>query len=315
MASITAKQLANAILAHMNMQLGDAEVTDVMLDAIVDCIMGAQEEMRTECPQAFKKRVPLVFTAGSTGNITIASGGKTFTLSGLSQPANGATIRIVGDSNDNEISELLDGGETRLAYPYQGVAGVQSATAYGDCCVVTDTPIDRILGQPVLASNGQPLVVLNTRSDFLNYGTWYSFGDYGARSLRTRRIRWVGVPEAIWLEPWHSSDTGQNEYRFHCVPMPNGVFPCDLDVVVSAQEVTADSFGNEATDITFGTPGNLDRTILKPFVLNQMLAMPWLRLDSEVRQSITDQYKLAIDRAEHFRVDSQAQGRLVVSVY
>lgn len=320
---LTAQQLANAMLKHLgagsdNKAMavgtnGSADVTDGMKQSALEVIAGVLEELRETCPEAFSVRMGVVFTPATSGTLTVGDDLKSFTLGTIAAPVNGCSIRINGDSNDNEVSGNA-AGTYGLQYQFGGMAGATTATWFGDC-VVLGTPAARILGRPVLALSGQPLIVLNRREDFLNYGTRYAVGDYGMRSGRTRRVRWVNIPEAVWLEDWHNPSTDMPEYRLHCTPLPLGTYPVDIEAVTQIPNLTPASLANEdGTDpgVVFGTPSGFDSSILKPMVVKRWMAEPWPRVGEDTRKEIDRLYEAAVDRIENFRANAQAQGRIII---
>jgi hypothetical protein len=85
------------------------------------------------------------------------------TISGLSSYAarmNGATIRIGGDDQDNELAS-----QTQLARPYNGSTGSVSATIYGDSVTLPST-YSRAIG-PLWLPNNYPMPIADSLEEFI----------------------------------------------------------------------------------------------------------------------------------------------------
>lgn len=101
-------------------------------------------------------------------NLTLTTIQGSTVISGLATYAAwmiGCTIRVSGDSQDNELMS-----STALARPYNGTGGAQTATIYGDCVVIDDT-IETV-NAPLVGQDGFRMQPAYTREDFMQLGQY-----------------------------------------------------------------------------------------------------------------------------------------------
>lgn len=310
---MTANELANDMLAHIGKQVGDAGIPDGALGKLVRCINGAQKLMRSQAPAMFKQPIPAAFSGSFTGTVSVTNSSESIYLGTLATPQSGATIRIPGDNVDNEIYDVhSEAGDLRLKFPFGGETGEVTATAWRDS-VVLDAPVDKLLGNAMHA-DGTPLVILNSRAEFQQYDARFFGGDYGtsgSAQASSRRQRFEGKPQAIWLEAFTHFELDEIQYRLHCTPLPSGDWPINVDAQIKPALVTEDDLAEDAV-FEFAVPGGCDESILSPIAMQLWMSAPWVRAEAETRRAIAAEFNAAMEQLENFRGDLAASGRVIV---
>lgn len=308
--SITARDIAGSLLAHINKGADDS-LPSGCLTYLATCINRSLDEIRKEAPLLYKHSVGVRWTSSSTGTVGVTHGGKSIALTTLSTPVDGSSILITGDSAYNEIfTDQTTGDTLLLLLPYSGTTGTYSAIAYGDSAVFTDT-VDHVLGAHI-AENGQPLAILNSRDEWLVQMNDPFRRDYGMITTEPNRARTTGVPRAVWLETVYPPSGLAIAYRAHCAPLPNAEYRAIIEVVGGPVAVSTSEFAaavGPAVLRVLATPGGRD-SILLDLCLYHWSISPWFRNEA-ARAGIAQRYQAALESLRGFRGDASQPFRMV----
>jgi len=311
---LNALSIANDCLAHIGSQIGD-DLPAGALNYLVNSLNQSLEEMRVKVPSMFRQTISVNFTGKSQGTINVANGDTSCTPNALVPPSNGCTIVISGDATYNEIRVDPNGelGSYQLLVPYGGFTGTQEATVWGDSVTLDAGFVDHVIGA-VLLHDRRPLVVLNSRPDWLSAQTAWHVGDYGPTIVNSAPAirRQPNVPEAIWLDTYLDAST-MPEYKVRVAPLPSGNWAVDVDVAIIPDEVTADDL-QPGADFYFPVPGGRVYTIFRSLALYHWSGSPFFA-NQAARAVINQSYQDAVQQLEHFRPMSQAQPRVTVRGY
>lgn len=310
---MTAREVANALLAHINKDVDSSSLPAGCLQYVADCENGALEEMRAEAPHLFRETLGIAWTAGVSGTITCTLGSTAASLGTLAAPQDGCSIQIDGDTSYNEIRASVSGesGTYQLLFPYAGSSGSHSATCWGDCVKLDGAAVDRVLGCELLHER-YPLAVLSSRNEFMNWQADYRYGarrDYGITNSIPVITRTPFVPRAIWLETAFNPGATTVDYRAHCAPLPNATYRATLDVVSIAPALTTSDLSGSKT---IPVPGGRANTTFRAIALYRFSQSPWFRNDA-VRSGIAAQYQQALNDLRGMRGDDSAPVRIVAS--
>lgn len=304
---MTGKDLYQILLAHAGKRLGASgsagEIPPAMADYAVHAINSALELMRERAPRLFKRPVEAFFRGQRSGTVTVTNGGRSLTLGTLPAPEQGETIVIEGDPVWNEVSRI--DGAYQLLHQFSGASGTRTATIYGDCVAIPDA--DAILGVPMMPGR-RKLAVLASRNDWVYYSQNIR-GDYEARGMMGPvHNRYVGTPEAVWLETWTHNST--IEYRLHCAPLPAAPVSMGLEVAVRLPEIVPAYL--QSDNFVFVIPGGRDYTILRPLALWFWTECPYFAAPAELRKRLEVGYGQALASLESLRPHAEASGQVVV---
>jgi hypothetical protein len=221
----------------------------------------------------------------------------------------GCTIRINGDSQDNEILS-----STALSRPYVGSTGSVSATVYGDCITV-DGSIENVIS-PMTVGNQYHVTETQSRADFARLGLWkvqpnapysLSFWAFGEKPLGT-------YPNVFFVEGFYDSSLDYVKRRIRFSPMPVGQLPVAYTANSSPPRVTSDDIlsGSYSNDPGAKIPmlnANVESVFL-PIAMQLLTRLATFK-NSEAKPEIARQFQQAINILK----DSKASVGSIRGVY
>lgn len=215
--------------------------------ALLLAINGALQEIFKDGPSSVSEshtgdiiRVPAA--------VTLTASQFSATISGLTTYAAwmvGCTIRIAGDSDDNEIVS-----QTTLARPFLGSTGATTGTVYADA-IPLDSTISHILGN--VRIQGLPgLCVVGTREEFdRSMGvTDYGSGEYGgdaSTSVTVDDNKQIGDPSVGFVDTRYRSTLNVQPKFLRFNRLPVVARPLRFRAKLTPPLYTVDNIG---TDIT-----------------------------------------------------------------
>ena len=144
---------------------------------ILDAINGGLQRLDAVAPAHAKTTTAsLYLEAAATVSIGVTLGGVDTTGTAFTADQYGRTIRIPGDSIDNQVV-----GANSILHPYTGATGTVSATIYSDAVALPE-PYAALVGDPKILETGRDLAHQKIRST-----AW------------TRKNS--GEPQCYWVEP------------------------------------------------------------------------------------------------------------------
>lgn len=267
------------------------------LDDLVGVMTGSLQELFDLGPAHMRqKSIGALLNAPTTVTLTATYG--ITTISALTTYAAwmlGCTIRITGDTQDNELSS-----STVLARPYMGTsASGISATVYADSIQLDET-VDRVLS-PVSLPDRTPLLAAATRAQFIQLagypllsaadGTPYG----GPFNWFVRKTH--ATPVAWFVDGFYDSTKDYLPRRIRFAPMPDMAYPVGYLAVINPPRIaTADiDNGDHSTDpgVKLPIPNGWIESIYMPICAQRMTATPKFHNDSALPE-IGRQYKAAV---------------------
>ena len=171
---------AIALANRLKRDLDEKSLSDVSSDSrqeILDCINGALQRMHAVAPDHTKiTTASLYLDAPATVTIGVTQGETAITGSTFSSDQYGRTIRVAGDSIDNQIA-----GTSSLLHPYAGPTGTVTATVYSDAIALPE-PYSELVGDPRILETQRTLT-----HHKLRFVSW--------------QVRNVAEPRFYWVEP------------------------------------------------------------------------------------------------------------------
>jgi|GEM_PF-1680235 len=281
------------------------------LDDVITCLNGAMQELYDVAPTELREQPRGALLAAPLGVTLIATyGSATISAFGAYTAAMaGCTIRLAGDTQDNEIVSA-----TQLARPFIGTGGSISATVYFDC-INLGNDVDHVL--PVIElPNQAPLYAARDRMDFIKWlgvplvtdpsGWAYQFPFYFYYQKQIAR------PRAWFCESYLDPAQSQEQKRIRVGPMPDQVYPLSYRVAIRPPHYsTGDIYASG--DTTYADPNTLIpvpnswvESVLLPYALQRMTSLPAFRNEA-AKAGIAQQYKTAEGILQKASVTSGAQ--------
>lgn len=235
--------------------------------------------------------------------IGVTKGSKTATLSDDSLAwFEGCTIRIAGDSNDNEILESDVGSdEITLRNPSAASGSGIACTIYHDCLTLPSNVLE-LNGSVVIPGIGQ-LKPSTGEKDLRakSYGLStvndrdYGFSPSGVESAVYSGGQPTGNPKYYWLDTVYLS-TGSPRYRLKMMPMPTVELLLEYRSKVTPPDYDMDDVHDGPGDdpgIYIPAPHGFTESIILPVAAQRFKASPHFRNDSASAE-ISRQYEVAI---------------------
>ena len=167
--------LANRLVRDLDEKSLSDVSTDTRLE-ILDAINGALQKMHAVSPDHTKiTTASLYLDAAAAVSIGVTQGDTEITGATFTADQYGRTIRITGDSIDNQIA-----GSSSLLHPYAGATGTVSATIYSDAVALPE-PYSELVGKPHVLETGNYLTPHKIR-----FVSW--------------QVRNVCEPRFFWME-------------------------------------------------------------------------------------------------------------------
>ncbi len=190
---------AIALANRLCRDLKESSVTNLTADArleILDAINGGLQKLDAVTPTKNKITTASIYLeAASTVALGVTNGSAEITGVTFAGDQYGRTIRITGDSIENQVD-----GPSSLLHPYTGATGTVSATIYSDAVALPEQYAE-LVGDPKILETGRDL-----KNHKIRYSTW--------------RIKRIGEPLFYWVEPnaGNNSPVAPSVIRFDTLP-------------------------------------------------------------------------------------------------
>ena len=178
---------------------------------VITAINGAIQELFTRCPRwASSRPCTLEVHAPRTGTIT-ATSGSTVIAGGDGFFTPGKTIRLAGDSLDNELVSA-----TELLFAHQGDSGATVAYSLYCDAIALPTGVNQV-GPPVWLHDIRKLEMAATFEELLFWDV-QAHHNYGLDQGITRQRRSVQSPLAYYVEPFYNRTSFASRLRLSPIP-------------------------------------------------------------------------------------------------
>lgn len=257
MSDVTVQQVALRMLRYIGVtqftpqnpgseleSLGPGDLEDV-----ANAMSGALQEMAGIGP-AEAKEAPGYGILNAPANLTLTCTSASTAISGVTTWLpwmQGCTVRISGDSQDNEFLS-----QTKLARAYLGPTGGQSGTVYGDCITLDDT-IGKII-PPLWLPNQLQLFPATNRQDYMRSGMYsmvsYSFGSPIGWPYYLYYQKPIGPPLTWFIDAAYDASLGYTQRRIRFCPMPPQQYSVAYTAGINPPRVTPASIVSPLTTLT-----------------------------------------------------------------
>jgi hypothetical protein len=306
--ALTVQQLILAALLHADKRsLAEVDPATTSPDQrgyradALQRLNAALQEMHGEGPaHVSKDEYDAKLRAGVAVTIAVTQDSKTTgTITTHASWMNGCTIRISGDSIDNQIVSY-SGGVGALMHPHPGATGAVSATVYGDAIALPSNTVE-VLPEPWLKGVRQLHPAANL-SEFFATGVRYRLTDYEIEGISGNEfavLREVDVPHTYWVQTrFLGNGTAANGEKYLRVnPLPDADYVVQMQLRYGPVAVTdADiSAGAPYTDPNkiIELPIGWHERVLLPILEYQYLTSPFFQNDS-ARADIKERYYKAL---------------------
>lgn len=269
------------------------------MDSLISGLNAALEEVWEAAPASmFQRPFGAALRAPTTVSVAVTSGSTAATITTWAAWMEGCTIRLGGDSADNEISH-----QNVLMRPYDGTTGTVSGTVYGDCVPFTESAltdssdISHVI-EPVRLVGRYCLTAAADRSDFYRRSGLIHFGN-GPYFVSTPGtvVQWnklIGMPSFYFVENANRTTAYTTHLRVN--PMPDVAYVLEWQARIKPPVYAV-------TDAYSGTDYNTDvgTTIVLPFSFLILKAVARKHLSGDARfvnvagkDEIDRQYKKAM---------------------
>lgn len=282
------------------------EPTD--LDDVLGCLNAAFQRYFKDAPSEVRESNVGGYLNGPA-NVTLnltAGSGVIASFSGFSAWMLGCTIRVTGDSQDNEVTS-----QTLLARPFMGSTGTAvTAQVFADCLQL-DWTISEVLDPVFIASPTQTLLFpCKTREEFAMVagfplvtapdGSAFDWPFYWiVRKTDARPLWW-------YLESAYSSPLGYVPRRIRLAPMPDSLYAIGYRAVSTATRyISTDAMNNDFTDPGILLPindGDVE-SLLMPIFVKCLSGLPTFK-NSATMPQIAANYKDALADLDNIRAQA-----------
>lgn len=312
---VTARVLAIRLLRYLGVtsldpttpanQAFPIEPTD--LDDVIGVMNSALQEYFELSPSEVREaNLGAYLNAPTNATLSVTQGSSVITsFTGYASWMLGCTIRLFGDTQDNEVTS-----QTLLARPFMGAtSGSVAATVFGDA-VQLDATVGKVF-DPVSVPNQSPLLPATSRMEFCHMagyplvtGPWG--GSYGGSYYPF--FWWVQKPISrplTWfLESAYTSNLAYVPRRIRVAPMPNAAYSLSYRAGLNALRLQATDVdtGDHTTDpMTLLPISDTDvESILMRICAKGMTMLPTFKNAGAV-QGIEDAYKRAVSTMQNIR--------------
>lgn len=268
------------------------------LDDVITALNAAMQEVYNVAPTEMREQPrgavlssPLRVTLNATSSNTVISGFGAYTAAMA-----GCTIRLDGDSQDNEIVSA-----TKLARVFIGTTGGVGATVYFDCINLA-SDVDHVL--PIVElPNQAPLYAARDRMDFLKWlgvplvtdpaGWAYQFPFYFYYQKQIAR------PRAWFTDSFLDITQPQQQKRLKVGPMPDAVYSLAYRVAILPPRYSINDIYVQGDAPDYADPGTVVpvpnswvESVLVPYAMRKLTRLPAFRNES-VKAGISEDFKIA----------------------
>lgn len=264
------------------------------------CINGSIQEVADQAPHLFKQNSGGVLKAPTTATGISATAGSTV-ISGFSAYAadmRGCTIRLDGDSYDNEIVSA-----TEVARPYLGpTSSGLSANIYYDCIPLASTVSSVV--EPVMIPSLGKVWLADSRHSFLTgeprMGNDRHYPYPAVFPFSANFQKMVGRPSRWMCEERYDSTSGSTLLLMRFYPMPNQLFGVVFEVTAKPPTYTAADIDSDdgGTDPATVIPFPWVESRLMPIVTKRWMKHPSFNQSEASQQAIMADYSLALASLE-----------------
>lgn len=268
------------------------EPTD--LDDVLDVVNAAMQDYFDDSPSEVREaNLGAVLFPPTTVSLSVTNGSATIsTFAAFASWMTGCTIRIAGDSQDNEVTSA-----TLLARPFIGATGTSvSATVFGDAYQLDGT-VGKVF-DPVSLPNQFPLIQAADRMEFARLAgyplvTGFGGGAYGYPFFWFMQ-KSVSRPMYWFLEPAYTTGLSYVPRRIRVAPMPDQQYSMGFRAAMNPVRLQATDVdnGDHTTD-----PGTLlpvsdseVESIIMKLAVQQLTGKPQFKNDgaiAEIRRGYT----------------------------
>lgn len=270
----------------------------VDLEAVAQVMTSAFQEIADEANSEAKNQIgSAVLNAVTTSTATVTAGSKVMSsFAGYSSWMLGCTIRIDGDSQDNEILS-----STALAKPYIGTTGSRSVTVYADAITLDETT-GRVI-PPLLLGDNTALIESSTRSDFITQGKYRVPGFYSEK-YASHPFWAIGskpsapTPSTYFIDGYYDPTLDYIVRRIRFSPMPTELQVVSWTASINPQRVaTTDIDGALHVDpgVKIPCPNGWVESIFLPVARQIATSCPQFK-NSDIKNEIGRQYSRALSR-------------------
>jgi hypothetical protein len=209
------------------------------LDDVANAISGALQDVASIGP-AESNEAPAYGVLNAPTAITLNVNAQSPTISSITGWVawmQGCTIRIGGDSQDNEILS-----QTTLARAYMGpTTTAAGATVYGDCITLDDT-VGKIRA-PLWLPNQLPLYPATDRQTFMQLGMYpavtFAPGISAGWPYYLYYRKSIGIPRVWFIDGAYDMSLGYTQRRIRFSPMPDTAYPVSYSAGINPPRVTS----------------------------------------------------------------------------
>ncbi len=203
-----------------------------------------------EQTQGFVLRGPISITG-----IGVTKYARTVTAHAFSSDQFGQTVVLDGDAGWNQII-----GEDELLNPYMGETGTVNATIYGNALHSTTYPLDRIIGNPKFANQGQAPFF---NSEIVTVGAQAQGQWLWQQS--------VGVPQVCWPQVFGNSQGKSPIMVLRFAPAPGQDYAVNVRIGFWPKRLTLADYDAATTLVV---PPQFVDSALIPMCLQEFMSSP-----------------------------------------
>lgn len=201
---------------------------------LLDAINGSLQEMDSlAAPHSKQATATFSVPAPQTVTITVTNGSNEISGYDFSDDDLFRTIRVEGDSIDNQIA-----GANLLRHPFSGASGSVSATFYGDAFKLNDS----------ISEVASDFMLLETRTRVSQDFRRITGGlDYGYNHITSKKRS--GRPERWWMEANAANQNPPAPSLVRLNTLPDTSYRLQADVIMAPLRVVFSDFSGESRGI------------------------------------------------------------------
>lgn len=252
------------------------EIQPTDLDDVLSVMNYALQVMRRREPGEEKQQnLGAYLHAPTTVSFTVTNGNAAISsFSGYQPWMAGCTVRVNGDSQDNELTSA-----TLMARPFVGTSGTTSAIVYGDAVQLDETISDVCV--PVSLPNQAPLIACTDRMTFMRL-SGYPMICNPSGSAYGYPFFWfvqkvVSRPLAWFLEGAYQAGTNYVPRRIRVAPMPDQNYSLAFRANINPTRLQLTDLQNEDFSdpgILIPVPDDQFESLFEPIALKQLSGKP-----------------------------------------
>lgn len=246
------------------------------LDDVLSVMNYALQVMTRREPGSEKQQnLGAYLHAPTTASFTVTNGSPVISgFSGYQPWMAGCTVRVNGDTQDNELTSA-----TLMARPFVGTSGTASATVYGDAVQLDQTISD--VCAPVSLPNQAPLIPCTDRMTFMRLSGYPMICNPNG-SAYGYPFFWfvqkvVSRPLAWFLEGAYQAGINYVPRRIRVAPMPDQTYSLAFRANINPTRLLSTDLANmDFSDpgIMIPVPDDQFESLFEPIALKQLSGKP-----------------------------------------